>query len=451
MKKVFTKIAAAGGLTQLTDMISTKFSFPIISLLLGQIYLSGCTTANAPFENDTGIVGAAYVVTNKPEQNSVIGFGRKSDGTFVTLGEYPTGGKGTGDLEVPGLSPRDDSHPLSDGQDPLISAYAIEKTQDGKFVLVSNPGDGTISSMKVNNDNSLTHVSTVKSGGAFPISITTSSNAVFVANIGAGNFKGRLAGFTIDAGGNLEPIEGSVRKLARFGGRPSSVKFTPSGKHLLVTHILSGVIAVYSFEDGALSRKPVSTVDSPQLDGTRSLANPVGFDFIDKRNGESIAVVSEARFFAPALQLPKRAGQFFFQTSSLSTYKVTDDGQISLVTADALTGMAREGGQRTNCWIGLSADGKYAYGVNALDSSISSYVIGADGSATLLEEVAYKTSKYTFLRDISRSQDGKYFYQLHGFGGKVSVLEIQPNGALVEVVVLDGGVPEVGAFGILAM
>ena len=407
--------------------------------------------ASRTLNGDGGVSSAAYVVTNKAEQNSIVAFAHKSDGTFTKLGEYATGGKGTGDLEVPGLSPRDDSHPLTDGQDPLISAYAIEKTRDGRFVLVANPGDGTISSMRVNDDFSLTHVSTVESGGAFPISITEFGGFVVVANIGGSNFKGQIAGFTIDGDGELVPVDGSVRKLGRFGGRPSCVRFTPSGKHVVVTHILSGVIAVYSVENGMLSAKPVSTVESPQVDGTRALANPVGFDFIDKGNGESIAVVSEARFFAPALQLPKKNGEFFFQTSSLSTYRISSDGHIALVSADALTGTERERGQRLNCWIGLSEDGKYAYAVNAIDSSISSYSVSDDGSVELLKEVAYKTPEYTFLTDIYRSPDGEYFYQLHGYGGRVSVLEIQSDGSLVEVKVLDGGVPKVGAFGVLAL
>lgn len=399
----------------------------------------------------SNIVDAVYVVTNKARENTVVAFVRKGDDSFEKLGEYPTGGRGTGDLEVPGLSPRDDSHPLTDGQDPLISAYGIEKTRDGKYVVVANPGDGTISSLKVNADRSLQHVSTVASGGAFPISITEFDGKVFVANIGTSNFKGQIAGFTLDAHGALAPIEGSTRKLGRYGGRPSCIRFTPNGKHVVVTQILSGVIATYALENGSLSKRPVSTIESPQADGARALANPVGFDLLGLGGGESVAVVSEARFFAPALDLPKRDGKFFFQTSSVSTYRIDRQGKLSLISADALTGTEREGGQRTNCWIGLSADGKFAYGVNALDSSISSYSIGADGSVTLLEEVSYKTDDYTFLTDIYRSPDGKFFYQLHGFGGNVSVLEIGADGSLREVAVLDGGVPEVGAFGIVSL
>ena len=414
---------------------------PALVILLLATGLAGCQSSG----------GIAYVVSNKADGNTVIGLSHDGNGNFTTLGEYPTGGVGTGDLEVPGLSPRDDSHPLTDGQDPLISAFAIQKTRDGQFVLVANPGDGTISSMKINEDYSLSKVSTVKSGGSYPISITNHGDAVFVANIGAGNFKGTLAGFTIDMDGNLAPMENAVRKLGRFGGRPSAVKFTPNGKYVVITHILSGLIAVFGYEDGVLSKKPVSSIDSPQADRHRALANPVGFDFIPKGNGDAILVMSEARFFAPGLQLPKRDGQFFFETSSLTTYRVTADGDITLVTADALTGHAREGGQRTNCWIGVSADGRYAYAVNALDSSISSYTIGADGSASLLEELAYKTPSYTFLTDIYRSSDGKFFYQLHGYGGRVSALRINSDGSLTEVGVWEGGVPEVGAFGMLAL
>ncbi len=50
--------------------------------------------------NDTR---AIYVVTNKANANSIIGYSRQSDGSFKLLGEFETGGKGTGDLEVPAL------------------------------------------------------------------------------------------------------------------------------------------------------------------------------------------------------------------------------------------------------------------------------------------------------------------------------------------------------------
>lgn len=394
---------------------------------------------------------AVYVVTNKADENSIIGFTHDGEGGFIDLGEFPTGGRGTGDLEVPGLSPRDDSHPLLDGQDPLISAYAIQKTQDGRFVLVVNPGDGTISSMKVNDDKTLTAVSTVKSGGAFPISIANHGDSVFVVNIGKSNFKGRLTSFKIGGDGTLTAVEDSVRKLGRYGGRPSAVGVTPNGKHVVVTQVLSGVIGVYAQEDGKLSKKPVSTINSPQVDKTRFLANPVGFDFISKPNGDSILVVTEARNFAPGLQLTKRDGQFFFETSSMSSYRITADGGISMITGDALTGTAREGGQRANCWIGLSADGKYAYGVNALDSSITSYSVADDGSLSMLNETAFKSPDYAFLTDIYRSSDGRFFYQLHGFGGQVTTLKVEDDGGLTKVGVWDGDVPEVGAFGVLAL
>ena len=43
-----------------------------------------------PFE------GAVYVMTNKREGNSIAAFGRLKNGTLHKIGEFPTGGAGTG-------------------------------------------------------------------------------------------------------------------------------------------------------------------------------------------------------------------------------------------------------------------------------------------------------------------------------------------------------------------
>lgn len=72
------------------------------------------------------IVESMYIATNKTDSNSLVGFARMADGSIKDLGEFKTGGKGTGNVEIFDWG-YDETHPLKDGIDPLISEYGVFK------------------------------------------------------------------------------------------------------------------------------------------------------------------------------------------------------------------------------------------------------------------------------------------------------------------------------------
>ena len=124
--------------------------------------LAGCfNLSNGVYVNrincaaEESIVGAVYAMTNGEGQidgnvqgpNSIIAFGQAADGTLSELGAYSTGGNG-GDYDG------------GECLDPLISAYAITKTLDNRFVLAVNAGSNTVTSLRVNPDFSLSVVDT---------------------------------------------------------------------------------------------------------------------------------------------------------------------------------------------------------------------------------------------------------------------------------------------------
>ena len=75
------------------------------------------------------------------------------------IGEFGTGGTGTGDLEIPALQ-KDPSHPLANGDDPLISSESIASVHNGKMAVVVNPGDATVALMNVADGGALELVNT---------------------------------------------------------------------------------------------------------------------------------------------------------------------------------------------------------------------------------------------------------------------------------------------------
>ena len=185
-------------------------------------------------------VGAVYAMTNGEGQvagnvqgpNSVVAYAQAEDGTLSVIGSFPTGGNG-GDFDG------------GEGLDPLISAYALTKTLDNRFVLAVNAGSNTVTAMRVNEDFTLTATDTESTQDIGPNSIAFNpvnsdgiSGMVYVSNITRAEFldlgepghQGSLIGYWLLDSGDLVPIENSARNLAN---RPSAVQFSPDGNWLV--------------------------------------------------------------------------------------------------------------------------------------------------------------------------------------------------------------------------
>lgn len=392
-----------------------------------------------------------YVATNDAENNSIAAF-QEEKGEYVQIGSYQTGGKGTGDLEVPSLQ-KDPNHPLANGDDPLISAYGIVATQDGQYMLAVNAGDATVSLLKRNADNSLTAINTQPASDKFPLSVAVSGNKVAVVSVGEDNGKGSVSAYVIEDG-RLKSIQNSRRDL---GARPSTVKFSSDGQHIILSELVTGKIKTFTFSDN-LSSEPTSVIDSPRADD-RFQAIPVGFD-VKKGKNTDYVLMSEARFLTPDFKLRSTSDdfkgsaqfpQYSWQTSSVSSYELMEDGSLKLVDPDVLTGEKTEGDEIANCWVVLSKDGKYLWAANALSSSISLYEVGEKGKLKLLDATAYKnSSEQLFFGDLTISSDGKELYQLIGNQGKVYVFDIGEKGS-ISLQGVASGLPKLGTYGLVAL
>ncbi|MDD9910554.1 MAG: beta-propeller fold lactonase family protein [Ahrensia sp.] len=387
-----------------------------------------------------------YAISNKADGNTVVAFKVNGSGKYEVLGEFATGGTGTGDLEIPALK-KDPTHPLANGDDPLISANAIATASEGKHILAVNPGNATISLMGVNDDGTLKSLSTAPSSDKFPISLAVRGGMVVAASVGDNNGSGSISAFRID-GDDLEAVEGSRRDLK---ARPSTISFSSDGEFVIVNELVTGKIHSFAVKDGSLSEAPVSTVNSPRDEESRFQAIPVGFAV----HGDKI-LMSEARFLTPDFKLREEANVvvqsplYSWQTSSVSSYSLGADGSISMVSGDVLTGDAVEGGEIANCWVAVSADGKTLWAANALSSSISTFRVRKNGSVSLINARAYKDkSERLFFSDLAISKDGSELYQLVGNKGEIMIFEIKPNGDL-EPKQTVGGLPELGAYGLVA-
>jgi len=400
--------------------------------------------------------GAVYAMTNGLQYNSVVGYGRESDGTLTLLGEYSTGGKGS------------DAFDGAEGLDPLISAYALTITSDNRFVLAANAGSNTISVLRIEADYSLTVVDQESTGGVGPNSIAVNSDnsVVYVANIaqagvpftGEPDQEGSFYGFNLSSNGDLTLIPGSGRNL---GNRPSAIQFSPNDEFLVVTSINSGSatlgsgsedeVVVYSVDGGGVtSATATGAATSTLRDNTegRNLPSAIGFQVV----GDNYVVVTEAREFQPDGTPPAFPA---LQSGSVSTWQIQSDGSLTAIDLDVPTGADGEG--RTACWLDFNADESVFWVSNAIEASLSAFSfsngdvenlgVSATGTGTLgagAPEAFANTDGW-----IDLWIAGDFLYQLYGLDGTIGVYRISGN-SLTLVEELSGDLPLEDTQGIVA-
>ena len=413
------------------------------------------------------VVSAVYVMTNETDANRVMAYGAQADGSLSVLGSYETGGVGTSEFDG------------GEGLDPLISAYAVEKTPDNRFVFATNAGSDTLSAFAVQPDFSLERTALVDTDDEGPNSVAVFGSYVYVSNItrpgfvGEPDHEGSLKGFILGEDGSLTSLGAPVD----LANRPSSIRFSPRGDYLVVASINAGSpllendnndeLAVYRVKpDGTLWDAPVSTARSTEVNNSagRNLASAIGFEIVEDSTGRDIVVVTEAREFQADGAPPAFPA---LQNGSVSTFVLGTDGQLTPLELDieAVDGGSDGSftdGDRTACWIAFSEDQDYFWVSNAIDASLSSFGFGDDGSVELIEGVAAVGTPATSAApaeafgqtdgwiDLDVSDDGQYLYQLYGLDGTVGVFRI--DGAGLELVQeLEDTLPEVDTQGIIAV
>ena len=399
----------------------------------------------------SNFVGGVYAMANGNGQvdgnvqgdNWIAAYGRNADGTLELIERVQTGGRG-GDYDG------------GEGLDPLISAYAVTKTDDNEFVLAVNAGSNTLASLSVDADYGLTLVETEATNGYGPNSITHTSllggdnvhGLVYVSNITREEFlaagepaqQGSLMGYWLLNDGSLQPIDGSWRALAN---RPSAVQFSPDGNFLVVASINAGSsalasddqneIVVYRVNDNGLLSEEItagatSTLRQDNAREGRNLPSAIGFQIV----GDNYVVVTEAREFQPDGTPPAFPA---LQDGSVSTWQITGNGDLTPISLDVAAGINNTG--RTACWLDFNEDESAFFVSNALEAGLASFSfdngrvellnqtaaqgVGATGNTTD-PQAAFGTTQGWI--DLWISDDGNYLYQLHGLGGTIGVYQV---------------------------
>lgn len=331
--------------------------------------------------------GGVYTMSNAASGNEVIAYRRAADGSLTHIGDFATGGLGSG---VPRLS----------------TQGSVTLTADNRWLLVTNVGSDDISVFSIGADATPTLVEREPSRGEAPASVTVHGDLVYVLNQDSDS----IDGFRLDAGGQLTRIPGASGRLSR-GADAAQVQFNPAGTALIVTEKATNLIDTFVVRDSGRVRKAESFASAG--------ATPFGLAF----DTNDHFVVTEAQ-----------GG--IVGAATASSYSVSGSADLTVVSG-AVPDFRSE-----VCWTVISNDGQYAYVTNFGSGDISSYLINADGTITLLESIAAATSVDIGgfgPRDEDFSADGRYLYVIDIATGHV-------HGFLQNS---DGTLTPVGAFGTL--
>jgi 6-phosphogluconolactonase (cycloisomerase 2 family) len=346
--------------------------------------------ASATAGDGSGVVGAAYTISNAAAGNALVVYDRSATGSLTPVGSVPAGGLGTGGG--------------------LASQGAVTLTDDGHTVLAVNPGSNSVAAFAVRHDGPEL-LNTAPSGGIRPVSVAVHEHLVYVLNKNNAALA-TVSGFTLDKDG-LTPIAGSTTLLHAGATDAGQVRFSPNGDVLVVTGRSSQRIDTFRVDDDGLLSDLESFDVAPG-------ATPFGFDFDNKGH----LLVSLAGVGG---------------SSGAASYDIAKDGSITTITAPL------ESGQRAACWLVTSKNGRYAFVANAASASVSTFAVSPAGELTFLR--AATIDGMTPL-DLAISRDGRYLYVLAAGSHGIVTFEVGADGTLTHAGT-EGDVP-VAAAGIAA-
>jgi 6-phosphogluconolactonase len=305
------------------------------ALLAGAISVTAATGVGASTAARTGPAGS-YVYTESNQTsadggNSVLAFGVGSGGTLASIGNFPTGGDGTG----AGLG----------------SQGAVTLADGGQALLVVNAASNTVSDFRILSNGTLALVDAAPSGGSDPVSVAAHGRWVVVLNQGSNT----VASLVL-TGHALIPSSHPPVALSTEAATPEQIGFTPSGVHVIVTEKVSSSIDTFNLSsNGKLTglRHAVST-------GTA----PYGFGF--SAGGQ--AIVSDAGGGAGG-------------ASAATSYRVGAAGVLHPISEVGES-------QAAACWLVVNGAGTRAYLANAGSGTVSSYNVGSGGQLTLRSDIA---------------------------------------------------------------
>ncbi len=319
-------------------------------------------------------VGYVYTESNDAGTNRILIYRQGFNGRLTPQGSVASGGAGTGNLfGSQGALVLDDKHAW---------LYAV------------NAGSNSVSSFRVGNDGGLTLAHTVASGGTRPVSVTVNKQYLYVVNQVSAN----INGYKIGNDGSLTAIPSTNLALSAPTADPGQISFHPNGNILYITERHTDKITSFQVNGQGVAHSRTVSASAG--------ITPFGFDFARK-----YMVVANAH-----MDLPNLGGA--------SSYSLSNSGSVSAVNGNVANN------QTAACWTATTDHGRFAYITNSFSDNISSYYIGPDGIAYLINASEAPTDKRP--RDITII-DNFYVYALNVTDHTITEYYRGPLGTLIPI------------------
>lgn len=227
---------------------------------------------------------------------------------------------------------------------PAITGNSIAFSPDGKFALIANSANSTLTSYSVGSSDALTQINTVATGGYPQIAVVDKSEKfAYVSNLDDGS----VSEYTISVGGVLAPI-GSIPS---GGNAPRPLVISPGG-FLYCANTNSPAVSEFSINSltGALTLINTYTVGLGQPLDTGALW--ISFDPTGKH--AYIGTLAEIE-------------QFTVVTAGAAVETLSSNGTVADPHGDL--------------WGGVDPSGRFVFSVGA-DSTVSGYIISSTGMLT---------------------------------------------------------------------
>jgi 6-phosphogluconolactonase (cycloisomerase 2 family) len=388
--------------------------------------------ATQAFQGDKGRGGHLYMQTNET-QNAIIHYLWSASGALTEAERILTNGPGSG-----GFSP---IYLISRPND-FEGAGSVILTPDRRFLLTTNAGDNSVSSLGVGEDGRLTlldvkptgNPATGRSGTADSLAYAPSSRTLFVLHC-FGPDHIRL--MSVDSEGKLtaRPERYSVNTQDKTDRVTTSATLSPDERFLLIGNIMD--------------ERPSTNPDGTPKYVIANISDPDGLVVFPVRGDGTLGAPSfhdggGAVVFYMAF-LNSRPHSFLIGTAigdGVVMGTIDADGRISigpLVPLDTSAGKPSE-----LCWLAITPDDRLVFTTNFGYSNISSYRIegteltiakdpacpGVPGDGTFR---AFNGTVSSGPSDSWVTPDGAYLYQIYGNAAKLVGYAIQPDGSLNEI------------------
>lgn len=358
------------------------------------------------------VTGAVYTETNSTKKNEVVAFAQFSDGSLKQVQKIGTGGKGgnqaqpeTGDCLPP---------PAGKGDCPNLDTQGeVETGAGGKLLFVVNAGSNSVTSFRVTSGG-LVRADVAKSGGVFPLSLTTHGNLLYVLNTNSTN----IQGFKFNSAGKLTPIKGSNRQLAAnvFPGLSRQVAFDNSGKWLVVSKFGN------PFAPGGPD--PKNSIDTFKVGASGAAGAPITSDATVPLPF-SINFDSADRLVLTEVGNPTATG-------FVDTFRLLPSGHLTPIQSAPTSS-----GGNAPCWGVITRKGfLYVTNADALGPNGATVAIFKLNNGHLTFKGTTPQIHETLKTDEALSKDQKYLYVLaptsnrQAGGSHIDEYKILPNGGL---------------------